>query len=122
MKRHENRSRFPNQTHVESRPFINIISISKGEIAEQVKIHPIPAILKPVDIFDGNATIEQFAASTNMGQLREGRAVKQRFTLTGYQCNRQKIRVYEEYHPFQEVNRRSPREREQVTVEKWMRR
>ena len=80
MKRHENRSRlpnqnrsrFPNQTHVESRPFINIISISKGEIAEQVKIHPIPAILKPVDIFDGNATIEQFAASTNMGQLREG--------------------------------------------------
>ena len=40
-----------------------------------------------------------------------GRAVKQRFTLTGYQCNRQNIRVYEEYHPFQEVNRRSPRER-----------
>ena len=24
-----------------------------------------------------------------------GRAVKQRFTLTGYQCNRQKIRVYD---------------------------
>ena len=72
MKSHENRSLFPNQAHAESRPFINIISVSKGEIAEQVKIHPIPAILKPVDIFDGNATIEQFAASANMGQLREG--------------------------------------------------
>ena len=72
MKRHGNRSLFPNQTNADSRPFINIISVSKGEIAEQVKIHPIPAILKPVDIFDGNATIEQFAASTNMGQLREG--------------------------------------------------
>ena len=55
---------------------MNAISICRGEIAtfaEQIKKHPIQAILKPVDIFDGNATIEQFAASTNMGQLRERR-------------------------------------------------